>query len=70
VAIIDSCGGGAEDTLSTNGTDNVRLAAYAASTRLPGVVQTRAALTLFLLFRRPDDTAKAEMTHRRIEHLR
>src|SRR5271156_4948193 len=34
------------------------------------VVPLKQHLTLFLFFRRADDTAKAEMTHRGIEHLR
>src|SRR5271156_6555868 len=34
------------------------------------VVPLKQHLTLFVLFRRADDTAKAEMTHRGIEHLR
>jgi hypothetical protein len=34
------------------------------------VVHTLAALTLFLLTKGADDTAKAEMTHRGVEHLR
>ena len=44
--------------------------AYPSSVPWHLVVHAQVALTLFVFFRRADDTAKAEVTHRGIEHLR